>query len=148
MKTEIHFVVDNIENILFWPMKKTYYTWFEESQEQRTFFGLIVKRPYLKAGYDTSEFHKCYSENDYYGDHAWWSPRYSHEDLVNKGLVPVVAETSSGETMWYKQAEVVVNKRGGKHQYVRQFKSNEEAKNWIEHLKKQTNDRFEVIINE
>jgi len=136
---EVHFNLDNIQDITIHPLVNSGYTWCEVEPPIKTLFGLIIVKNGLESG--------------------WCSLGGGHYTADNQGI-PILRRINSEELLidhvlfdenvnghqWFLRVKVVV--KASNERYTKYFNTNEEAKEWVESIKDKSNSRFETIIKE
>jgi hypothetical protein len=134
MKSEIHFDVNSIVKIEINDRTKTSYTWLP-ARQRTCFFGLIKRDSWQDAGWYP---YGCYEEG-HYGD-SWEASPSSEISLLESGY-----QVDYDKTVWYRPCVNIYLKN--KYSFGKKFDTFEQAKAYVEELKKESNVKFHIIIN-
>jgi|GEM_PF-5293749 len=134
MLKETHFDVNSIVKIEVHDRNKTSYTWLPA--RQRTWlFGLIKRDSWQDEGWYP---YGCYEEG-YMGD-SWEANPSTRESLLEYGY-----QIDDDKTVWYRPCINIHLKN--KYSFGKKFDTFEQAKAYVEELKKESDVKFHVIVN-
>lgn len=138
MKPQIEFNVEGIEYIQFRPVKQLNFIYNFHIPAKSGFRYLFHRKREFKGVWTEGNTMPYYS--DYYGS---WEGYWTTEHLINRGYF----QTKEGiDQPWFEKASVKV--QTCRHEHTAYFKTNKEAKSWIQSVKDLSGATFKVIIND
>ncbi len=134
MKSEIHFDVNSIIKIEVHDRTKSSYKWLP-ARQRTWFFGLLKRDSWQDAGWYP---YGCYEEGHY--DYSWEASPSSKEHLLEYGY-----QIDSDKTVW-DRPHIDIHLKN-KYSFRKKFDTFEQAKAYVEELKKESDVKFHIIIN-
>jgi hypothetical protein len=134
MKKETHFDVNSIVKIEIHDRTETSYKWLP-ARQRTWFFGLIKRDSWQPEGwYPYGSY-----EGGYMGD-SWEEKPSSKERLIDYGY-----QVDSDKSVWDRPCVNIYLKN--KYSLGKKFDTFEQAKSYVEELKKESDIKFHVIVN-
>jgi hypothetical protein len=134
MEKELHFDVNSIIKIEIHDRTESSYEWLP-ARQRTWFFGLFKKNSWQSEGWYPQG---CYEEG-YMGDY-WEEKPSSKERLIDYGY-----QVDSDKSVWDRPCVNIYLKN--KYSLGKKFDTFEQAKSYVEELKKESDIKFHVIVN-